>query len=145
MGDETWVHYYEPESKRQSMEWQHTPSPAMKKFKSAPSAGKLMLTLFWDMNGPLLEHYQQKGETVNSVRYSTMLEEKLKPAICSRLRLLSKGILLLHDNAQPYTAATTVTTLQKLKSETINHPPYSPDLAPSNYHMFGMLTKAMRG
>jgi hypothetical protein len=76
-GDETF-HYYEPESKTQSMEWRHTSSPAKKKFKSAPSAEKLMLTLFWDMNGPILEHYQAKGETVNSARYSSMPEEKLK-------------------------------------------------------------------
>jgi len=43
-GDETWVHHYEPESKRQSMEWKHPGSPAKKKFKTEPSAGKLMLT-----------------------------------------------------------------------------------------------------
>ncbi|XP_023727372.1 histone-lysine N-methyltransferase SETMAR-like [Cryptotermes secundus] len=76
MGDETWVHYYEPESKRQSMEWQHTSSPSKKKFKLVPSARKLMLTLFWDMDGPTLEYYQEKGQSVNSLRYSTMLEEK---------------------------------------------------------------------
>jgi hypothetical protein len=51
------------------------------------------------MNGPILKHYQEKGETINSVRYSTMLGEKLKPAIGSRpLGLLSKDILLLHYN-----------------------------------------------
>jgi hypothetical protein len=53
-GDEIGVHYYEPDSRRQSMDWQHT-SSAKKKFKSAPSAGKFMLTLFWDMNGPILK------------------------------------------------------------------------------------------
>jgi hypothetical protein len=47
------------------------------KFNSAPSARKLMLRLFWVMNGPILEHHQEKGETVNSVQYSIMLEEKL--------------------------------------------------------------------
>jgi hypothetical protein len=82
---------------RQFMEWRYTSSPAKKNFKSAPSAGKIMLTLFWDMNGPILEHCQ---ETVNSVRYSTMLEEKLKPAIrCRHRGLLSKGVILLHNNA----------------------------------------------
>jgi AICAR transformylase/IMP cyclohydrolase PurH len=112
-------------------------SRAKKKFKSAPSARKLMLTLFWDMNGPILEHYQEKGQTVNSVRHSTMLEEKLKPAICSlHCGLLFKGVLLLHDNAPQHTAAATVTTIQKLKFETINHPPYSPDLTPSDYHVW---------
>jgi len=43
-GDETWVHHYEPECKRQIMEWKHPQSPIRKKFKSQPSAGKLMLT-----------------------------------------------------------------------------------------------------
>jgi hypothetical protein len=99
-GNETLVYYYEPESQRKFMEWRHTSSPAKRKFKSAPSAGKIIVTLFWDMYGPILKHYQEKGERVNSVRYSTMLEEKLKPAIsCHRRGHLSKDVLLLHDNA----------------------------------------------
>jgi hypothetical protein len=32
-GDEMWVHHYEPESKRQSMEWKHLGLPTKKKFK----------------------------------------------------------------------------------------------------------------
>ena len=38
-GDETWVHHYEPENKRQSMEWKHPQSLCKKKFKTQPSAG----------------------------------------------------------------------------------------------------------
>lgn len=52
-GDETWVRRYEPETKRQSMQWKHTSSPSSKKFKSQPSAGKLLLTVFWDSKGPI--------------------------------------------------------------------------------------------
>jgi hypothetical protein len=145
-GDETLVHYYELESQKQSMEWRHTFFPAKKKFKSASSAGKLMLTLFCDTNGPILEHYQEKGETVNSVQHNTMLEEKLKPEIHSRRRgLLSKGILILHENAWQHIAAATDTTIQKRKFTTSNQAPYSPDLAPSNYHVFGTLKEALRG
>jgi len=50
-GDETWIHLYEPESKCQSMEWKHTHSPAKKKFKTHPTAGKLMLTVFGNQKG----------------------------------------------------------------------------------------------
>ena len=33
-GDESWFHYFEPETKRQSMEWHHLHSPAKKKVKT---------------------------------------------------------------------------------------------------------------
>ena len=72
-GDETWIHHYEPESKRQSMQWKHPSSPVAKKFKTQPSAGKLMLTVFWDSQGPILETYQERGTTVTSATYCDML------------------------------------------------------------------------
>ena len=71
-GDETWVHHYEPESKQQSMQWKHPSSPVAKKFKTQPSAGKLMLTVFWDSQGPILETYQESGTTVTSATYCDM-------------------------------------------------------------------------
>jgi len=64
------------------------------------SAGKLMLTVFWDSQGPILETYQECGTTVTSAMYCDMLQRELKPAIRSKRRgKLSKEILLLHDNA----------------------------------------------
>ena len=51
--------------------------------------------------------------------------------------------MLLHDNIRPHTAANTAQTLRKLKFEVMAHPPYSPDLAPSDYHLFGPLKKAL--
>ena len=46
--DETGIHRYEPESKRQNMTRKHLDSPVSKKFKVRPSAGKIMLKAFWD-------------------------------------------------------------------------------------------------
>ena len=40
-GDETWVSYHQPETKKASKEWRHTSSPKPKKFRTQPSAGKL--------------------------------------------------------------------------------------------------------
>jgi hypothetical protein len=67
-GDETWVHYHHPETKKASKEWRHTSSPKPKKFLSQPSARKVTLTLFWDERGVILEHYTPRGDTVTSVR-----------------------------------------------------------------------------
>ena len=75
-----------------------------------------------------------------------MLIDRLKPEIRSKRRgQLSKGIVLLHDNASLHTAAHTIETLQKLKFEVLAHPPCSPDLAPSDYRLFGPLKEALRG
>jgi len=75
-----------------------------------------------------------------------MLIDRLKPEIRSKRQgQLSKGNVLLHDSAHPHTAAHTVEILQKLKFELLAQPLYSPDLAPSDYHLFGPLREALRG
>jgi hypothetical protein len=45
-GDEAWINHFEPETKRQSMEWHHPTSPWRNKFKVTPSAGKVTATVF---------------------------------------------------------------------------------------------------
>jgi hypothetical protein len=40
IGDESWVHYYNPKNNRQSTEYRHPGSPSVKKFKTVPSAKK---------------------------------------------------------------------------------------------------------
>ena len=46
--DESWIHHFDPEEKRLSVEYRHTSSPPPKKFKTMPSAGKILLIVFWD-------------------------------------------------------------------------------------------------
>jgi hypothetical protein len=36
-------------------------------------------------------------------------------------------------------------TIQELDREILPHPPYSPDLAPSDYHLFSSLSNNLRG
>jgi len=119
------------------MQCKHLSSRANKKFKTLASTWKVMLTIFWDVNGPILVHFQEKGQTVTSARYNDMLVNELRPAIRSKRRgLLSESVLLLHDNACPHKAAHTVDTLRALKFEVLKHPPYSRNLAPSGFHLF---------
>ena len=106
-GDEMWCHHYEPVSKRQSMEWRHVNSPSKKEFKTLPSAGKVMCTVFWDRKGVILLDFLEPGQTINSDRYIAMLT-KLKARI-SKVRPKKKTtVLLQHDNARPCTSLKTV-------------------------------------
>lgn len=98
------------------------------------------LMFFWDMKGPILAHFQVHGQTVNSADYCALLRNTLKSAIHSkRTGMLSKTVLLQHDNLRLHTAAATAETVQQLGFERLRHPPYSLDLALSNYHIFGPL------
>ena len=55
--------------------------------------------------------------------------------------MLSATILLLHDNARLHSAAQTQDLITSFKWEQMDHPLYSPDLAPSDYHLFLHLKK----
>ena len=103
-GDETWVHHYTPESKKDSMIWKRPSSPPAKKFKTQPSAKKLMATVFWDAKGVLLVDFLPPGESINAVRYCETLD-KLRAAVRrKRPGRLSSGVVFQHDNAKPHTA-----------------------------------------
>ena len=142
-GDESWAHHYEPETKRQSMQWHHIGSPSPKKFKLAPSAGKVMITVFWDMQGVLLVDFLPKGKTINAARYQETLK-KLAVAI-GRKRPSIQNMILHHDNARPHTAHATTDEITAKGWTVLPHPPYSPDLAPSDFYRFGPLKDFLRG
>lgn len=59
--------------------------------------------------------------------------------------MLSAGVVLLHDNARPHTAAETRDLINSFGWEEFHHPPYSPDLAPSDYHLFRYLKNFLGG
>ena len=140
-GDETWISHFTPETKQQSMHWRHSGSPVRTKFKQALSARKLMCTVFWDRKGILLIDFLPRGETVNAERYCATLQ-KLRRAIQNKRRgMLTAGVVLLHDNARPHTARRTAAVLTEFGWELFPHPPYSPDLAPSDFHVFLHLKK----
>ena len=72
---ETWVHYYEPENKAQSRQWVESGSPRPKEFKTQPSAGKVMATVFWDAKGVIMLDFLPKRSTITGVYYANLLDQ----------------------------------------------------------------------
>ena len=58
---------------------------------------------------------------------------------------VTKGVLFLRDNASVHRELATQKKLAYLGFQCLNHPPYSPDLAPSDYHLFPGLKKQLKG
>jgi histone-lysine N-methyltransferase SETMAR len=49
---------------------------------------------------------------------------------------LARGVPLHHDNARPHATRATQKRIQELQWELLEHPAYSPVLAPSDFHLF---------
>jgi len=62
-----------------------------------------------------------------------------------RHRKVTKGVLFLHENAPAHRALVTQKKWAYLGFQRLDHPPYSPDLAPSDYHLFSGLKKQLKG
>jgi histone-lysine N-methyltransferase SETMAR len=54
----------------------------------------------------------------------------------NRGRKVTKGILFLQDNAPAHRSLSNQKKLAYLGFQFLEHPPYSPDLAPSDCHLF---------
>ena len=138
--DETWVHYYESENKAQSRQ-----SIGPKKFKTQPSAGKVMATVFWDAQGIMMLDFLAKKCTITVAYYANLLDQLRSVIHEKRQSKLSKRILLQQDNARVHTCKIAMDAIERNGYELIPHPAYSPDLAPSDYFLFPNLKKDIRG
>jgi histone-lysine N-methyltransferase SETMAR len=139
--DETCLYHYEPGTKQKSMEWRHSSSPRPKKFRVQKSTGKFLASIFWDQDGILID-YLPKGQTINAENYLSLLKDILKEKRCGKV---TKRVFILCDNVPAHQALATQKKLAYLGFQCLNNPPYSPDLAPLDYHLFPGLKKQLKG
>ena len=104
----------------------------------------IYIHIFWDIEGIVHIDFLEQGTTINLERYVSTLR-----ALKGRIRRVRqdkvKDIVIQHDNARPHTSRQTQCALQQLELPTIPHPPYSPDLAPSDFFLFPLLKKHLKG
>jgi len=109
------------------------------------SAGKILASIFWDQDGILLIDCLPKGHTLNTEYYLSLLvqmKDILKEKCCGKI---TKGVLFLHDTATAHWALATHKKLAYLCFQCLDHPPQSPDLALSDYHLLPELEKQLKG
>jgi len=138
--DETWLYHYNPVTKQQSMEWRLTPPPKNSECKNLWKSSRLD---FFLGSRRLPPHYLPKGQTINAEYYSSLLVQ-LKDILMEKRRgKITKGVLFLHDNAPAHRALATQKKLAYLGFQCLDHSPYSPDLAPLDYHLYPGLKKTI--
>lgn len=140
-GDEKWCLYVNMKQRKQ---WLSPDKQATPRVKQALHPKKKMLSVFWDWKGIIYYELLKNNETVNSELYVQQLH-RLNIAIQQKRPTQQHDVLLLHDNARPHIANMTKNAVQTLGWEVLPHPPYSPDLAPTDFHLFRSLSNEMRG
>ena len=139
-GDEKWVHYSNHHRRAQWVDRDEQPDDVP---KPDLHPKKVMLCVWWTINGPIYWELLPAGQTITADVYSRQLRDLKKAVDASPLA--KHKAYFQHDNARPHVARQTMSQLSKLGWIVLPHPPYSPDLAPSDYWLFGELQRHLEG
>jgi [histone H3]-lysine36 N-dimethyltransferase SETMAR len=139
-GDEKWVVYVNHSHKHQWVDADKQPEPDT---KPDLHPKQVMLSVWWDIRGIIHFELLPDNTSITADYYCNQLE-RLNQKI-SLLRPQRGKVVFLHDNARPHVAKTTHLKLLQFGWEILPHPPYSPDLAPSDYHLFRSLQNHLQG
>lgn len=136
--DEKWIYFENP---RRLKVWTNPGGVAKSIPKPNRFAKKVMLCIFWDQKGVLFWNLLKPSQTVNAEVYTHQLQElsRILPVIRPEWEKRwenGKHVILLHDNAPSHTSKLVQDKIHELKWKLLPHAPYSPDLAPSDYHLF---------
>lgn len=142
--DEKWVYYTNPDKQNQ---WLDPGQMAESVAKRDRFSRKVLLCVWWNFEGVIHFELVPNGQTIDADLFCAQLDrmyEKLGekyPALINR-----KRVILQRDNAKPHTARRTQEKIKNLEAiELLPHPAYSPDLAPSDYHLFRSMAHFLRG
>ena len=144
-GDETWVYQYDPETKRQSAQWDTANSPRPK-VTSVQIKSRNNVADFFDMRGIVHYEFVPTGQTVNQVYYLEVLER-----LCEKVRQKRPEIfainswILQHDNVPTHTTLSLRECLATKQITVLEHPAYSPDLTPSDFLLFPKIKEILKG
>ena len=131
-GDEKWVLYINYEYHRQ---WLSASQTGVVTPKPDLHTKKVMLSVWWSVRGIIHWEILPDGCTITADLYCQQLDR-----VAAKLKGKQDRIYVLHDNARRHVAKSTRHKLLSLGWITIPHIPYSPDLPPTDDHLYRSLS-----
>lgn len=144
--DEVWIYWENDERSRSNRSWVTPGGDGVTSVaRNSMTSKKHMAIVFWDARGILHVAVLPVGQHVTSAIYCEELD-KMKESVCAKRRRADlNGFYFLQDNARPHTSAETKKKLSDLGLRVLDHPPYSPDLSPSDYYLFSPMKNSLTG
>ena len=144
-GNESWIFEYDWATKHQSLQWKCPSSPKPKKACQSRFKIKLTLIAFFDARGIIHMEFLPQGQTVNQHVYKKILWRLLRSVREKRRELWQDNAWLLHpDNAPAHNTLSIHQFLTERNITMLDHPPYSPDLAPCDFFLFPKLKEVIK-
>jgi len=99
---------------------------------------KIMLCIWWDQKGLVYYELLKTGDSITGDRYRLQLIRLSRALREKRPKYEQKHdkVILLHNNARPHVTKVIKKYLETLKWCVLPHPPYSPNISPSDYWLF---------
>src|SRR5262249_48855929 len=73
-GDESWIYHYDPLTQQEAKVWKKPGEQTPTRPRQQRSAGKVMMTIFWDRDGIVLTDYLAHGSTIDGPYYASLIE-----------------------------------------------------------------------
>ena len=87
---------------------------------------------------------EYKGREGRPKTVVVIMQDRTHPFRKIRNTNRRRRIIVHHDNASSHTSAQTSAFFNVKNVELMDHPPYSPDLAPNDFFLFPYIKKKMR-
>jgi hypothetical protein len=105
-----------------------------------------MITIFWNVSGIEVIDYVPSGESFNSAHFIERLLLAIAGLSARHAAVRQRKAFVLHmDNSPIHKSKAGMKTMASIPVQRAPHPPYSPDLAPSDVFLFGYLKGKMIG
>lgn len=141
--DEKWILY---DNRKRSSQWVDPGTAPNQCAKEKITHRKMMVTVWWTSAGLVHHSFLPNGTTMTADVYCQELQTMMEKLAIQQPTLVNRSsLLLLHDNARVHTSRQTIAKLQELQLEALRHPPYSPDLAPTDFYFFQNLDNFLSG
>ena len=89
--------------------------------------------------------YPEQCRKINGAYYAAELRRLCQEIARKRRGKLTRGVLLLKDNAHTHTSQVSMTAVTECGFEVLPHPPYSTNIALSDFYLFPKLRSNLRG
>lgn len=138
--------YQTPDDANTSREWRPASSRPPERQRVSPRGEKTLLTVWWDWRGVISLDFGKKSDniTFDNEYYRGLIEQMRKELGRRRRNVIMRGPKLWIDNAPIHNSASVEACISRSGFERSKMPPYSLDIAPSDYYLFRNLKTGLR-